>query len=195
MRRLAFVLVVLVLLFFFSPQILTALGNFLVQTEIPAKADAVVILAGDWTGERVLKGAELVKQGYAPIAYMSGPNLVYGVNEADLAIAYGVAQGYPARYFEAMRTNALSTRDEADYFYRELSRRGIHKVLLVTSNFHTHRAAIIFRGRFGSSIEVHPVAAPSPYFDPGRWWKDREGRKTFFFEWSKMIATPLGLLL
>jgi hypothetical protein len=40
------------------------LGHLLVKSEPPVKAELVVVLAGDWTGGRILKGGELVKQEY-----------------------------------------------------------------------------------------------------------------------------------
>jgi len=186
-------LVLAVLIFFLAPHALRATGDFLIENQTPVKADAVVILAGDWTGDRLLKGAELVKNGYAPIALVSGPLNIYGVIESDLAITYGVSKGYPRASFAAVQSSAFSTRDESWVFYDELKRRGIHHILLVTSNFHTHRAAILFRRRFGSEIAITTVAAPSAYFHPDRWWKEREGQKVVFYEWSKMLATPLGL--
>src|SRR6187551_2960405 len=76
--------------FVFRVQILTALGSFLVRNEPPQKADAVVALAGDDFGQRVLTAGELVRSGYAPYALISGnPYLL--TNEADETIAYAQA--------------------------------------------------------------------------------------------------------
>jgi uncharacterized SAM-binding protein YcdF (DUF218 family) len=68
----------------------------------------------------------------------------------------------------------------------------VHKIDLVTSNFHTRRAARTFRA-LAPDIEVHVVAAPDQYFTPGGWWKEREGRKTFFMEWAKTVGAWLGM--
>jgi hypothetical protein len=32
------------------------------------------------------------------------------------------------------------------------------------------------------------VAAPDKYFTRDGWWRDREGQKTFVYEWMKTIA-------
>jgi hypothetical protein len=37
------------------------------------------------------------------------------------------------------------------------------------------------------------IASPDRHFTPRGWWKDREGQKVLFFEWSKTIATFIGL--
>ena len=41
---------------------LAALGSALVHDDGPAKADLVVVLAGDYYGHRILKAAELVRK-------------------------------------------------------------------------------------------------------------------------------------
>jgi uncharacterized SAM-binding protein YcdF (DUF218 family) len=186
-------LAVLLLAVLLAPFALRATGDFLVDDHAPVKADAAIVLAGDWTGARVLKAGQLVKDGFVPVALVSGPTLIYGNNEADLAIAFAAAKGYPAAEFNAIHEPAFSTRDESEVFYTELKRRGIRSILLVTSNFHTHRSGIVFRKRFKNEIAVTTVAAPSEYFHPDRWWKEREGQKVVFYEWSKTLATPFGL--
>ena len=169
------------------------MGEFLVKTDPPAKADAVLVLAGDWNGDRIERGAELVKQGYAPIVLVSGPLPIYGVNEATLAINYAVSRGYPRDIFAPMVSTSFSTRDEANFAGPEFRKRGVHRVLIVTSNFHTRRARSLFRSRLGADFDLRMIAARHPYFTPEGWWKDREGQKVFFFEWSKTIATLFGL--
>jgi uncharacterized SAM-binding protein YcdF (DUF218 family) len=169
------------------------MGEFLVHTDPLIKADAVLVLAGDWNGDRILKGAELVKEGYAPIVLVSGPMALYGLNEADLAIDYAVRHGYPREVFVPMVSDAFSTRDEVAFFVPELRRRGIHRLLIVSSDFHTHRARKLFRDSLGSEIDIRMIAARDRHFTPDGWWKDREGQKTFFYEWSKTIGTVFGL--
>jgi uncharacterized SAM-binding protein YcdF (DUF218 family) len=169
------------------------LGEFLVHTDPLIKADAVLVLAGDWTGDRILKAAELAKQGYAPVVFVSGPMSLYGINEANLAIDYAVSRGYPRSIFQPMINGAFSTRDEAGFFVPELRRRGIHRLLIVSSDFHTRRAGTLFKKGMGPDIEVHMISAPDRHFTPDGWWKDREGQKVLFYEWTKTIATYIGL--
>jgi uncharacterized SAM-binding protein YcdF (DUF218 family) len=192
--RLFLAFAVLVLLSLLSYRlILRAAGEALVESHPPEKADAVLVLGGDWRGERVKLGGQLVAQGYAPIALVSGAVSIYGVNEADLAIAFAVDHGVPKNYFEPLYLRALSTRGEANVFRPELQKRKIKKLLLVTSNYHTRRAAALFRSTYGDSLEVIPVAAPDEYFTPTGWWHNREGQKTIFFEYCKVVASWLGM--
>ena len=124
---------------------LAALGRALVRAEEPAPADIAVVLAGDFYGHRVLRGAELVRQGFVAKALVSGPAGYYGMHECDPAIAFAVGKGYPPDSFIPLPHNALSTTQEADVIARELRRRNVRRYLLVTSDYHTARAGRIFR--------------------------------------------------
>ena len=171
---------------------LTVLGGYLVHSDAPAPADMIVVLAGDFTGSRILTAGNLVRQGFAPQALISGPAGVYGIYESELAIAMAVRNGYPAAYFVAFPNDSKSTASESAAVISELRKLHVHKIDLVTSNFHTRRAAKIFRSQ-APDMEVHVVAAPDRYFTPNGWWKEREGRKTFLMEWMKTVGAWFGM--
>lgn len=152
------------------------------------RADIVVVLAGDFFGNRILKGAELVRQGFAPKVLVSGPGEAYGLHECDLAIPFAVRHGYPESYFVPFPNEARSTATEADAIIPELRKRKMHTVDIVTSDYHTRRAGAIFRSK-APDLDLHIVAAPDRDFSPDGWWKNREGRKVFAMEWMKTVAT------
>jgi uncharacterized SAM-binding protein YcdF (DUF218 family) len=185
-------LAVLLVATLFHERLFAALGSYLVESDSLSSADVVFVLAGDTNGNRVLKGGELVRQGYASKAMVSGPGGLYGLHECDLAIPYAVKAGYPEGYFEHFEHEARSTQEEADAAIAEFHRRGYKKVLLVTSDYHTRRAARTFRAG-AKGIEVVVIAAPDMYFTPGNWWNNREGRKTFLVEWEKTVANWFGV--
>jgi len=175
----------------FGTQLVAEAAMHPVQT----RADAVVVLAGDFFGLRVLKGAELVvRDQMAPVALVSGPGHVYGVSEAKLAIDLAERNGFPREKFEALPFDSFSTEQEAEVIAAELIRRGIRRVIVVTSNYHTGRAARIWAkyaavGKF----EVQVAAAPDHDFVPETWWRNRESRKKTFYEWMKRLSGPLGI--
>lgn len=170
---------------------LPGLGGFLVDSEEPFHADIVVVLAGDDTGARILRGAELVKQGYAPAVVVSGPACCYGRHESDLAIEYAVAAGYPREWFIPLPMVAHSTREEAQILTRELERLKVSRFLLVTSDYHTRRAARVYRALVPPG-SFRTIAAKSEDFGAG-WWRTREGRKQALLEWIKTFAYWAGL--
>jgi uncharacterized SAM-binding protein YcdF (DUF218 family) len=175
---------------------LPALGYALIHDDGPAKADYAIVLGGDIWGCRILRGAELVRQGYVPAVLVSGPPGFYGINEADLAIQFAAGKGYPKEWFIPVRHQGLSTRAEAEVFFNELQRRGAHSFLVVTSNHHSARA----RRTFLSVARQHPgapgfrtVSAPDRFFRPDDWWQIREAEKIVFMEWTKTFASAVGM--
>ena len=188
----AFLLGILVAALLTSPLWLAALGHFLVRAEAPVHAEMIVVPGGDFTGNRILTAADLVRRGFAPRVLVSGTSGEYGLHETDLAIPFAVRHGYPESYFIAFPNDGRSTHDEAVDVLAALNQRHVHRIDLVTSDYHTRRAGKIYR-TLAPTLEIHVVAAPDPNFTADGWWKNREGRKTFVFEWIKTIATWLGM--
>jgi uncharacterized SAM-binding protein YcdF (DUF218 family) len=171
---------------------LAAIGRFLVSAGDPVQADAVLVLAGDSYGHRVMKGGELIRRGYAPRAFVSGTPGYYDTHECDLAIAFAVRRGYPESCFVPIRHVSYSTLEEARNVLPELRRRGVRKLLIVTSDYHTRRAGAIFRA-LAPDLAISVVAARDEFFTPEGWWKSRQGQKAVYFELSKTIANWIGL--
>ena len=175
---------------------LGALGSALIHDDGPGKAEIAVVLAGDSWGYRLLKGAELARQGYVPRVLVSGPPGPYELNEADVAIQFAVAKGYPAEWFIPLRHEAHSTREEANLVLDELKRRNIRSFLLVTSDYHTGRARRIFlriEHQRGGGPDMRVIASRDRYFTAAGWWHDREGRKIAFIEWTKTVTAVFGI--
>lgn len=170
--------------------LLAAAGRALVENDGPQKAQAIVVLGGDDYGCRIIKAAQLATEGYAPFVLVSGPRMLLG-HESDMTIQYAEQKGYPASLFHPLTDDTNSTRSETLFIGKYLREHGIRKILLVTSNFHTHRAAYLMRKQ-NPGLQVVVVPAPDPYFTSDGWWKTREGQKTFLIEWLKTVATWLG---
>jgi len=187
-----FILVCVVLALLFSQRILWAMGAMLVASEPPVKADIIVTLAGDASGNRIFRAGELVRDGYAPQALVSGTLKTYGVLQSELEIDDAVRHGYPREYFVPFQHNALSTRDEAATVVPELRRRGVHKCLLVTSYYHTARAIRVYR-RAAPDIEFHVTGTRFAQWNDGYWWREREGRKIWLEEEAKTVADFFGI--
>jgi uncharacterized SAM-binding protein YcdF (DUF218 family) len=168
------------------------MGAFLVDAEKPVHADVIVVLGGDPYGHRILRAAELVKEGYASKILVSGAPGFYDLHESDLAIPFATRRGYPAAWFAPLLNNAHSTDEEALAIRPELEKLHTHRVMVVTSDYHTRRALRILRAHW-PGIEIHMVAAPDEFFSPYGWWHTREGRKVFLLEWSKTLASSVGI--
>ncbi len=173
---------------------LTAFGKLLIEDDGPRKADAILVLGGDRYGDRTIKGAELAKAGYAPVVYVSGPPRLMGYESSDEVTYAEQKGGYPATMFKEVHLpgDAESTRTEMLFVGKSLTAQGIKNILLVTSNFHTRRAAKLWR-RLNPNISAAVVASSDPFFTPTTWWKTREGQKTFIYEWMKTVSVTLGI--
>jgi uncharacterized SAM-binding protein YcdF (DUF218 family) len=182
-----------VILFLTAPVWLSWSGHLLIHADPLEKADAILVLGGDWKGERVVEACRLMGQGISPVALVSGAMELYGQNEADLAIAYATRQGCPAGSLQPAYLKASSTVEEAEAFRPVVEKRQVHRLLIVTSNYHTARARRIFRHILPSSVEVRTWAVRDALFDPDSWWRSREGQKSAFYEWSKTFAWMVGL--
>jgi uncharacterized SAM-binding protein YcdF (DUF218 family) len=198
-RRFAFrtfllLLVLAVAAFFTRSRWLPWVAAPLVRDDGPAKADIAVVLGGDVYGHRIERAAMLVRDGYVPRVLVSGPRY-FDAHECDAAILFAIHKGYPAEWFVALPHSALSTSEEALVVLEELRRLKLHSYLLVTSDYHSARAARIFRGaeqRLGDSAVMRVVPADDEYFRVNTWWQSREGEKTVFIEWWKALAGALG---
>jgi uncharacterized SAM-binding protein YcdF (DUF218 family) len=176
----------------FRNSILAALGSYLVKADAPQKADIGLVLAGDGEGNRILTAAQLVRQGYISQVLVSGPSGLYGQYECDLAIPFAVKAGYPASYFLHFENEARSTQEEARDAIARLRQLGAHKVLLVTSDYHTRRSGKIYRTA-APDMQFVVVAAPDRYFTANGWWHNRQGEKIAFNEWVKTLTEPFGI--
>jgi uncharacterized SAM-binding protein YcdF (DUF218 family) len=177
-----------------APVWLTGIGHALVSaTNEPRKSDAILVLAGDWEGSRILTACDLVRREMAPVVLVSGPTAWYGINEADAAIRFATANGCDGSKLRPVYIKAFSTVEEAWKLHRELRNAGIRELIIVTSSYHTSRSARVYRRELGDEIRFTMVAAPDEFFEPGTWWKTREGQKTVFFEVSKTVAHWAGL--
>ncbi|MBI3667999.1 MAG: YdcF family protein [Acidobacteria bacterium] len=169
------------------------MGGFLVRAEPPQAADVAVVLAGDGYGNRIMRAVELQRQGYVKQIIVDGPLDNYDFDEATMAIQFAMRRGAPGEIFIPLPMPVRSTVAEAQVVDPEMQRRGVRKVLIVTSNFHTRRAGAVFR-RYGSpAIHYVVVAAPDHDFRPEDWWLTRDAQKVVFLEYVKLVSWWLGV--
>jgi uncharacterized SAM-binding protein YcdF (DUF218 family) len=185
-------LVLIAAVWLLRARLLTLAGALLVEDDGLRKADAILVLGGDDSGARIIKAAQLATEGYSSYVLVSGPPNLLG-HDSDATIEFARRNGYPETLFRPvwLPAGTDSTRSEATFLGSYLRTHAIHSVLLVTSNFHSRRAARLWRKQ-APWIGVTVVAAPDPSFTPDGWWKTRTGQKVFLLEWTKTIAAWLG---
>ena len=160
-------------------------ARFLVVDE-PTKSDAIVVLAGE-TNVRPACALDLLRLGFAPHLFLDAEtrDLIYDQRLTDIAQKY--VNGLPdAKRVSICPSVGFSTNEEADDVDRCLQPLGAHRVLLVTSDYHTRRALMIFRHRL-PQYQFNAAAARNPQQFGEAWWTHREWAKVTFGEWSKML--------
>jgi uncharacterized SAM-binding protein YcdF (DUF218 family) len=188
----ATVAAVMLLACLFRETFLEAAGSFLNVGQPPVRADAALVLAGGFPGDRILKAAELKRQGYVPVVYVSGPTIIYETGECAVSVPFAVRHGYTESDFRCIPNEAYNTLDEARACCAALEHAGVKSFLLVTTAFHTRRATAIYR-RICPKLAFTPVASEDPMFQNRQWWKAREGRKDIFLEYTKLLTSQFGL--
>jgi len=160
-------------------------GRFLIVDK-PERSDAILVLAGE-TDRRPARALELLEQSYAPTVIIDVPatERIYQWSLTELAEKYAASlpQGTAVRICPIM---GLSTRDEARDALICLQQIGGHKILLVTSDYHTRRAISIYRTRFPDLTFSVAAAYDSKQFGP-QWWRHRQWAKTNVDEWLRLL--------
>jgi hypothetical protein len=159
-------------------------GKILVLND-PQASDAVVVLAGE-TEYRPQLGLRLLDQAY-------GRKLVIDVPEGQTIYQYTQMQ-LAEKYFESLPEAGsiricpiygLSTKAESHDVEKCLA-PDEHRILIVTSDYHTRRALSIFQSELkGRSFSIAAAHDPQEYGVD--WWRHREWAKTCFDEWLKLL--------
>ena len=160
-------------------------GHFLVVDE-PEKADAIVVLAGD-TRVRPAYALDLLRRGMASHVFLDAEtrDVIYDQRLTEIAQRYVEGLG-EANRVSVCPIEGFSTLAESHDARRCLQSLGAHRVLIVTSDFHTRRALMIFRHHL-PQYQFSVAAVPNPLQFGEAWWTNREWAKTTFDEWVKML--------
>ncbi len=154
------------------------------------KADALIVLGDDnFYADRATRGAQLFREGKAPLIVASGRRLRPNAGIAELMEHDLVERGVPRDQIVRFAHDADSTLEEARALARLVKERKWRSVIVVTSNFHTRRARYIFQRVFPQGMEVRVASARDGDFDPEHWWEKRKSIKELTREFAGMLVT------
>jgi uncharacterized SAM-binding protein YcdF (DUF218 family) len=178
------ILLFLVVVFVFAA--LASQAARLLVVDDPEKSDAIVVLAGE-TNVRSARALELLRQGVAPHMFLDAEtrDVIYDQKLGEIAQKYVNSLG-EANRVSICPIDGYSTIAEADDVSRCLQSLGARRVLIVTSEYHTRRALMIFRHRL-PQYQFNAAAARNPAQFGEAWWTNREWAKVTFDEWLKML--------
>jgi uncharacterized SAM-binding protein YcdF (DUF218 family) len=186
MRKILLVILLFAFLVVFHEKILTGIGSFLVVQDIPAKADAAVVL---YTGvdvyPRLIEAASLYKQGKAGKIAINGnrktdilrglensgyePPCKWYAEQISILAHEGVAKDH---VIAISAEDAYDTISEAKIVGKILINNGLANVIITTSKFHSRRARHIWSKLYKGKLSIYVASAGNDSFDPGAWWKN-----------------------
>ena len=171
----------------FYPFALQKMADLLMVQDRLARSDLIIVLGGDTNGERVREGVKLFKQGYADRLLMSGGPVVYKLTLAQAMMQQALALGIPPAAI-VLQDRSQSTREDALFSLPIAKKLSAKSVILVTSPYHTRRAAKVFRKVFlPEGIKVLVDQARPSVFNPVCWWKRHEDTTDVVWEYCALV--------
>lgn len=160
-------------------------GGYLVVND-PQKADVIVVLAGE-TNWRPARGVQLLSHGYAPRMLLDVPAAGIIYDQSMLTIAKEYVQHLPqGEAISICPIAGLSTKTEAQDVVGCLKNIGAHRVLVVTSDYHTRRARSVFQRELrGYDISIAAAFDSETFGIP--WWRHRQWAKINLDEWLRLV--------
>ena len=175
------VILLLVLMLVFASQ-----AARILWVDNPQKSDAIVVLAGETT-DRPARGLELLRQEMAPRMWIDVVRWDQVFDQSLVTMAQKYVAGLPeAGQVKICTINGLSTAAETKDVRDCLQSLNIHRVLIVTSGFHSRRALTIFKHSL-PEYEFSVAAVHDPKQYGTAWWTNREWAKATFEEWTKFL--------
>ncbi len=175
------------------------IGYFLIKSDPPQKAQAIVVLSGIDYYARLIQASNLYKDKLAPIIIINGGRRSEALERLiktgfdppckwpQKSIAVLNFLGVPLSSIWAIRApNAYDTVSEAKTVGKEIIKRGINHIILTTSNFHTKRASYIWKTIYKGRLKITTIPAKGP-FDPKGWWKSPRQIRWIIYEYGAWI--------
>jgi uncharacterized SAM-binding protein YcdF (DUF218 family) len=194
-RRRSWILLLFLIigLFLMREPVLTGLASFLVVEDELRPADLVFLLNG-CIDTRPFFAGTLFKEGLAPKIAIArekesravGLGLLPNITEISVGVLMKI--GVPESQIEILPGEVTSTREEADALRQYVEKKGIDRVIVVTSSFHTRRAKWIIEKTLAErGLALQMAAVEDPEYDENNWWKREEGFFRLFEEYVKLV--------
>ena len=199
-----------VLAYLVHPIVLRSVGTYLVVEDVLEPASAILVLSGR-APLRALEAARLYKDGWAPKIILSqslrGEDF-YALESLGIDFVEQHEYDREALLGSGVPDNAIMIIEgEVENTLAELTtvRRLLHPpeepiLIIVTSNYHTRRAAAIWNYLAEGQVKVLLRWSRSDTsFDAATWWKNRNSIKYLVNEYMGLInywlGFPLGIAL
>ena len=178
-------------LYFFPDRLLNEVSKFLVHSDTLEPAEAIIVLSGSSTGNRIEAGVKLFQKGLGKIIIISGEKIFPGYHTHSLMKNHAINLGVPADKIIASRIEGeISTWGEGIHNLQKLKENKFKSFILVTSAFHTNRAHAVYEkliNHLGYDFKFMVYPAKDNRIPINDWWKSRTGRKHIFLEYLSTL--------
>jgi uncharacterized SAM-binding protein YcdF (DUF218 family) len=173
-------------------------GYLLVSRDsLPDHMDAAVVLQGSIASEkpRVAAAMALLQQGAAARVALSVPKETYWGEEITPIARQYLEKNYGSELasrvdFCETSADMNSTEQEAQALSGCIQEHGWKTIALVTSNYHSRRAGMIWRKTLPKrdpSIHLSVDGVADPEYQPRGWWRQRAYATTWLMESAKLV--------
>jgi uncharacterized SAM-binding protein YcdF (DUF218 family) len=177
----------------FHKQILRELGHFLIVQDELTRVEAMFVLSGN-SFDRGREAAKIYKDGWSPRVVCLGgetnPSLeLYGICDLSFEATRRVLQenGVPTMAIDSL-AEGTSTFEEFEAISRYCKQRNLHKIMVVSSLFHTRRIDEFFRMRLKfEGIDLILRGADENAFEEEAWWREEPGLLFVNSEYIKLF--------
>jgi uncharacterized SAM-binding protein YcdF (DUF218 family) len=197
---LAALLAVCLLTWLLRAQILTAAARFLSVHDPLRRADAIFVFGGD-PDIRPFAAAALFRGGWAPRVLVPGMETgrlaALELVPSQTEIFRGVLrkEGVPDSAVQVLEMpgGTSSTTEDAEVLRAWARRTGAHRVIAVTTTYHTRRARYALRRALkGMDVQVTMYGAPTRGYTERDWWQAEGGLTTYVNEYIKLARYELA---
>lgn len=129
-----------------------------------SKYGAIVVLTGG--RGRALTGLELLRAGAAELLIISGVS-----EDADIDSIFPSGISKKERSLIMLEKSSKSTYENAIEVRELLSKKDVHSILLITSEYHMQRAMLVFEKVMPRYVDIKEYPVESPVFNAERWWE------------------------
>lgn len=204
MKKLLFLVIVVLLLYIFRADWLSAYARLFTINNATDGSDVMIILSGN-IDTRPAYGAKLYHEGYAKRVFLTREKNFNGKFSpyVDAINAYAERQlksmDVPVEFLPSTHDEgAMSTMDEAlDTVAFLKANPDIIHVTLVTDAPHTYRSWYAFQKAFEANglghIDLKMAAAPNAIFDENNWYTTEKGLLYYFTESIKVLMYWVNL--
>ena len=177
--------------------LLKSVFKTLVHEDPIVRAEAIVVLVGPINGCRINGAIKLFHKGLADklvfSGFVNGPMKNINAAMKELALASGVPE---SNIITENTDEETSTKGEGIANLKLLKKNNIKRFILLTSDFHTRRAKLIYEKLIrlnGYDMDFLVCSVRDPDTPIHGWWNIRCARRWVLYEYVKIIGFYFNL--